>query len=113
MYHVWYTIIVLGDDGGSANCVREALTKLSADGLLEYERNKGFRVASITEDDVHETYEVRRLLEPYVARLVVNKVPTDPKLRRKLHELYYIQQLNTFKRSLPTLRLSLSANTRK
>jgi len=76
--------------GISQTPVREALTKLSADGLLEYERNKGFRVASITEDDVHETYEVRRLLEPYVARLVVNKVPTDPKLRRKLHELYYI-----------------------
>ncbi len=73
--------------GISQTPVREALTKLSADGLVEYERNKGFRVASITEDDVHETYEVRRLLEPYAASLVAKKVSTDPSLERRLHEL--------------------------
>jgi len=71
------------DLGISQTPVREALTS----GLLEYERNKGFRVASITEDDVHETYEVRRLLEPYAASLVAKKVATDPGLERRLHEL--------------------------
>lgn len=75
------------DLGISQTPVREALTKLSADGLVEYERNKGFRVASITEDDVRETYEVRRLLEPYAASLVAKKVSTDPSLERRLHEL--------------------------
>ena len=75
------------DLGISQTPVREALTKLSSDGLVEYERNKGFRVASITEDDVHETYEVRRLLEPYAASLVAKKVSTDPSLERRLHEL--------------------------
>jgi len=75
------------DLGISQTPIREALTKLSADGLVEYERNKGFRVADITEDDVRETYEVRRLLEPYAASLVAKKVSTDPSLERRLHKL--------------------------
>lgn len=90
--------------GISQTPVREALTKLSADGLVEYERNKGFRVASITEDDVREIYEVRKLLEPYAASLVAKKASTDPNLEHKLRELRKttksIQKLTTSGKAL-------------
>lgn len=38
--------------------VREALSKLSAFGLVEVEENKGFRVAEISEADIRDTYAV-------------------------------------------------------
>ena len=57
--------------------VREALAKLDSDGLLELSRNKKPRVTQITEDDVGETYEVRRMLEPQVAKKATNNLPMD------------------------------------
>lgn len=75
------------DLGVSPTPVREALTRLSADGLVERTRNKTARVTGITEDDVHQTYEVRKLLEPYAVSLVARKVKEDPALRDKLHTI--------------------------
>lgn len=72
------------DLGVSQTPVREALTRLSADGLVKRDRSKTARVAEITKDDVCQTYEVRKLLEPYVVSLVARKVKGDPALRDKL-----------------------------
>lgn len=49
--------------------VREALSRLAADGLLETEGG-GFRVVTPTPDDLKEIFEIRRLLEPTAARQV-------------------------------------------
>jgi DNA-binding GntR family transcriptional regulator len=38
--------------------IREALSRLVAVGLVEVEDNKGFRVATISEDDVRDTYAI-------------------------------------------------------
>jgi len=43
--------------------VREALSKLSAFGLVEVEENKGFRVASVSEVDIRDTYKVFTAIE--------------------------------------------------
>ncbi|MEM0968379.1 MAG: GntR family transcriptional regulator [Verrucomicrobiota bacterium] len=47
--------------GGSP--VREALSRLAADGLVESLENRGFRVPRVTRDDLIELYQTRAWLE--------------------------------------------------
>lgn len=49
--------------GVSRTPIREALRRLSADGLVELEANRGARVSLWTADDLDEIYELRALLE--------------------------------------------------
>jgi len=72
------------DLGVSPTPVREALTRLSADGLVERARNKTALVAKITTEDVQQVYEVRKLLEPYAASLVAKKLSINPNLEESL-----------------------------
>jgi len=65
------------DLGVSPTPVREALAKLSADGFIERARNKQARVPTISLDEVRQTYEVRKLLEPYAASLAAERVSTN------------------------------------
>ncbi len=53
----------------SRSPVREALSRLAADGLLE-SRGSGFQVVKPTPQDMAEIFEMRRLLEPPAARQV-------------------------------------------
>lgn len=75
------------DFGVSPTPVREALAQLSTQGLVDNARNKKARVAPITEDDIHETYEVRKLLEPYATGLAAEQISDDSKLKAELKEL--------------------------
>ena len=61
--------------------VREALAMLNTEGLIEYRPHKKVQVCNITELDVRQIYEVRRLLEPYAASLAVKAIPKMPELR--------------------------------
>jgi len=70
--------------GVSATPVREAVARLSAEGLVRQAPNKGVRIAPITSKDVHNTYEVRKLLEPYVAGVAAKKIAQDPEYKRGL-----------------------------
>src|SRR5215475_9877818 len=47
--------------------VREAFSRLAADGLLETKAG-GFQVVTPTDQDMSEIFEMRRLLEPPAAR---------------------------------------------
>jgi DNA-binding GntR family transcriptional regulator len=73
--------------GVSPTPVREALTRLMSDGLVERTRNKTALVAKITIEDVHQVYEVRKLLEPYAASLAVKKLPSDYNLEERLYRV--------------------------
>ena len=55
--------------GISRTPVREALRRLTGEGLAEFVPNRGFRAASPGLDDVLRRLEVRSLLEPGIARL--------------------------------------------
>ncbi len=55
--------------GISRTPVREALRRLTGEGLAEFVPNRGFRAASPSIDDVLRRLEVRSLLEPGIARL--------------------------------------------
>lgn len=47
----------------SRNTLRDALRQLEIDGLVALKRNAGFAVRTLTEDDAHDIYRVRRVLE--------------------------------------------------
>lgn len=48
----------------SATPLREALQRLTADGLVEYVSQRGARVSEVSPQDVREVYELRMMLEP-------------------------------------------------
>jgi len=69
-----------GKLGTSQTPVREALVKLTAEGLVEQGSNKRLCVTRIGEKDIRETYEVRRLIEPYITRLIASSLSANPHL---------------------------------
>lgn len=73
--------------GISQTPVREALRRLSADGLIEYEAHKRPKVAGITLEDVRQVYEVRRVLEPHAADLVMQAILANLSIKEKLETL--------------------------
>jgi DNA-binding GntR family transcriptional regulator len=81
---------VASDLGISETPVREALAMLKAEGLIDNEPHRKPQIADITEEEVKQVYEVRKLLEPYAATLVVENLAKDLELKGKLlqvHEL--------------------------
>jgi DNA-binding GntR family transcriptional regulator len=54
--------------------IREALTSLVQDGLVEYTPNRGFMVTSISVADIQEIFEARIFFEAELFRLAVKKV---------------------------------------
>lgn len=55
--------------GTSVVPVREALKTLEAEGQIRYFPHRGFQVARLSLDELHETYEIRRLLEDEIVRI--------------------------------------------
>ncbi len=51
--------------------IREALSRLAAEGLVELSPNRGARVSSWTPEELREIFEVRLRLEPYAVRQAV------------------------------------------
>jgi DNA-binding GntR family transcriptional regulator len=69
--------------------LREALFRLSAEGLLTHENYKGFSVAAITLKEAQEIYEAREIIEPYLARKAsAQMTPAKVKAFRKIIEAY-------------------------
>lgn len=54
--------------GISRTPVREAFRRLGAEGWLELMPDQGVKVSEWTYDDIDEIFEIRAILEPYVAR---------------------------------------------
>lgn len=78
--------------GVSQTPIREALIRLSNDGLVEYNPRKKACVSEITTKNISETYEVRKILEPYVASNAAANPPLD-ELRELKEELEEIKEL--------------------
>lgn len=55
--------------GVSRTPVREALRRLTAEGLVRYERNRGVQVQAWTAQDLDEIFSLRSVLEPWASRL--------------------------------------------
>jgi DNA-binding GntR family transcriptional regulator len=54
--------------------VREALTSLVQDGLVEYTPNRGFMVTTVSILDINEIFEARTFLETELFRMAVKKI---------------------------------------
>lgn len=67
--------------GVSRTPVREALRRLTAEGLVRYERNRGVQVTAWTAEDLDEIFSLRSVLEPWACRLAASSASVD------LHEL--------------------------
>jgi DNA-binding GntR family transcriptional regulator len=63
--------------GVSRTPVREALRRLTGEGLVDFEDQRGFRVAALALDDVVRRLEVRLLLEPGAARMAAERRTDD------------------------------------
>ena len=59
--------------GISRTPVREALRRLTGEGLVDFHSNRGFRVADLGLDAVLRRMEVRSLVEPGIARLAAQR----------------------------------------
>lgn len=61
----------------SATPVREAMINLQHRGLVEPVRNKGFRVTAVSEQDLREIVQLRRLIEPPVVAELAGAVNAE------------------------------------
>lgn len=61
----------------SATPVREAMLNLEKRGFVEAIRNKGFRVTTVSDDDIENIVAVRRLLEPPVMRWLAGSIAKE------------------------------------
>ncbi|NKY31870.1 GntR family transcriptional regulator [Nocardia speluncae] len=72
--------------------VREALSRLAAQGLVEILPNRGARVATWTAEQLREIFDLRMLLEPVacgkaVGRLTSSELDELDELAHRMHEL--------------------------
>lgn len=59
--------------GVSVTPVREAILDLASEGLVELARNRGFRVREMTERDLDEIVEFRRIIEVAAVRAIAQR----------------------------------------
>lgn len=78
--------------------VREALSRLAAFGLVDSEDNKGFRVATISESDIRDTYAIFTNIENIaLAQAIEHGDDTwEASIVAELHKLALIENRNTF-----------------
>jgi DNA-binding GntR family transcriptional regulator len=70
----------------STTPVREALRDLATEGLVQFDPHRAI-VSELSSEDVHDIYEIRRVLEPLAMRQAVPKVSDTLIARlRRLHE---------------------------
>lgn len=60
--------------GVSMGPVREAIRRLTGEGLLEFTPHRGATVRAYTERDVREIFQVREAIEGYAARLAAENI---------------------------------------
>ena len=77
--------------GVSRTPVREALMQLELEGLVRNLPNKGAVVIGVTEQDIHDIYEIRIRIEGLAARLCAENITDD-----ELHALEQIVDLQEF-----------------
>nr|WP_239029167.1 GntR family transcriptional regulator [Pseudonocardia acidicola] len=63
--------------GMSRTPVREALISLSREGVVEIESQRGFRLRTLSTEERREVFDLRSLLEPYVAGRLARHAADD------------------------------------
>lgn len=68
----------------SRGAVREAMSKLAGDGLIEIEMNKGAIVRAISRKDLADFLQVRAMYESFAARRAAERID-EPGIREAIH----------------------------
>lgn len=63
--------------GVSRTPVREALRRLSIEGLVDFSPRCGMSAKEVTPQDITELYDLRRCLEIHAAKRAIGKIPDD------------------------------------
>jgi len=96
--------------GVSRTPVREALRRLHAEGLVEFQANHGAVVTDWSEADADEVFELRAMLESHgAARAAVNATPAQ---RQELRELAEEQHRHSLERGTGHLERIGELNSR-
>ena len=90
--------------GLSRTPVREALLRLSSEGLITFLPRKGFIVTSYTQKEVEEIFELRLILESVVIKKIVSKI--SQKNIEKLREYIELQRQAAAKNDYHSFMLS-------
>jgi DNA-binding GntR family transcriptional regulator len=69
----------------STTPVREALLDLASEGLVQFDSHRGAVVSQPNIDELWETFDLRRVLEPMVMHLAVDKI--TPEIADRLDDL--------------------------
>ncbi len=72
--------------GMSRTPVREAITRLSQEGLLTVYPKRGILVSGIGLNDINMIYEVRLMIEPHILRVYGNRL--DPAIMQHFKDYY-------------------------
>lgn len=96
--------------------VREALSRLSQEQLIQVLPREGYRIAPITLKQVHDLLDARLLIEPPIARLAAGHV--DPEESRALgrsgptgHRIESQEELSAFVRTNTAFHLMIARAT--
>jgi DNA-binding GntR family transcriptional regulator len=68
---------IASEIGMSRMPVREAFQRLAAEGLVVIRPNRGCIVASLSLDEIYETFEIRSVLEGLAVRLAMPRIDED------------------------------------
>ena len=98
--------------GVSRTPIREALIMLEREGLVKIMPKKGVRIVRMTLEDVHDVFEIRKLIEPYILRaygkrLSVQRMDTMVRRHRELLEALDQGAEADFKKQVNTLDCEL------
>lgn len=63
---------IKGRFGVSLSPLREALSRLMAEGFVKFEAKRGFRVTEMSRSNLEEIYTLRKMLEPFALQLSVD-----------------------------------------
>lgn len=96
--------------GVSRTPVRDALLRLSTEGLVEMQRNHGATVRSFSERDIFEIFELRATLESFSAKWAAKNISEDA--LRELEELARKMETMPRPRTRRQLRAFAQLNTR-
>jgi len=77
------------DFGVSTTPVREALVRLEGTGLVRLMPNRGAQVTAVSNQDVSDIWEVRKILEPFAARAAAEKA-SDEEMKAMERKLHYV-----------------------
>lgn len=106
--------------GHGRGAIREALARLTRDGLVEVHPRRGYRITNVSLTDVREVFEMRLFLEPEAAALAAERASREDieRLRDFAHahftpgdEASYIAYVESHRAFLAALA-TLSGNNR-